>query len=120
MSKSNHSFKNRIIHRTMINANRRLIEHFLQVVHKRTVNKLLILHQNTIQSKLYSSQILSALLGTKRAAVVRGDTMSELSCSPLKVRLKRNLIHGSFTATRLLFKPVQTDHLTNSFPLSFN
>ena len=73
----------------------------------------------TIQSKLYPSQILSALLGTKRAAVVRGDTMSELSCSPLKVRLKRSLIHGNFYATRPLFEPVQTDHLTNSFPRVF-
>ena len=72
-----------------------------------------------MQSKLYHSQILSALLGTKRAAVVRGDTMSELSCSPLKVRLKRSLIHGNFYATRPLFEPVQTGHLTNSFPRVF-
>ena len=68
---------------------------------------------------MYPSQILSALLGTKRAAVVRGDTMSELSCSPLEVRLKRSLIHGNFYATRPLLEPVQTGHLTNSFPRVF-
>ena len=35
----------------MINANRRLIEHFLQVMHKRIVSMLLILHQN--QTELF-------------------------------------------------------------------
>ena len=70
----------------------------------------------TMQSKLHPSQTLSALLGTQRAAVVRGDTISELSCSPLKVPLKRSLIHGKFFATRPLFEPVQTDHFTKSFP----
>ena len=42
--------------------------------------------------------------------------MGELSCSPLKVRLKRNLIHGNFYATGPLLEPVQIGHLTNSFP----
>ena len=69
-----------------------------------------------MQSKLHPSQTLSALLGTQRAAVVRGDTISELPCSPLKVRLKRSLIHGKFFATRPLFETEQTDHLTKSFP----
>ena len=48
MSKSNLSFKNRIIHLTMINPNRRLMKRFLQVMHKRIVAMLLILliHQN--------------------------------------------------------------------------
>ena len=45
--------------------------------------------------------------------------MSELSCSPLKVQLKRSVIYGNFYATRLLFQPVQTDYLTNSFPCVF-
>ena len=69
-----------------------------------------------MQSKLHPSQLLSALLGTQRAAVIRGDTLSELSCSPLKVQLKRSLIHGNFFATRPLFEPVETDHLSKSIP----
>ena len=36
--KKQSQFKNRIIHLTMINANRRLIKHFLQVMHKRIVS----------------------------------------------------------------------------------
>ena len=47
---------------------------------------------------------------------MRGDVGSELSCSPLKMPLKRTLIHGNFYANRPLFQAVQTDHLTNSFP----
>ena len=54
-----------------------------------------------------------------RAAAIEGDVISELPCLPLKVRLNRNLIHGNFTATRLLFEPVQTDHRTNWFPRVF-
>ena len=69
-----------------------------------------------MQSKLHPSQLLSALLGTQRAAVIRGDTLSELSCSPLKVQLKRSLIHGNFFATRPLFEPIETDHLSKSIP----
>ena len=42
--------------------------------------------------------------------------MSELSCSPITVRLKRSLIHGNLYATRPLFEPVQTGHLTKSLP----
>ena len=49
-----------------------------------------------MQSKLHSSQLLSALLGIQRAAVIRSDTLNELSYSPLKVQLKRSLIHGNF------------------------
>ena len=43
---------NRIIHLIMINANRRLIKHFLQVMHKRIVSMLLIVHEN--QTELFS------------------------------------------------------------------
>ena len=37
------------------------------------------------QARLQPSATLSALLGTQRAAVLRGDTISELSCTSLKV-----------------------------------
>ena len=53
----------------------------------------------TMQSKLHPSQTLSALLGSQQAAVVRGDTMSELSGSSLKVRRMRSVIHGNLFAT---------------------
>ena len=72
-----------------------------------------------MQSKLLPSQIFSALLGTQRAAVIRGDTLSELSCSLLKVQLKRSFIHGNFFATRPLFEPVETDHLSKPIPRAF-
>ena len=72
-----------------------------------------------MQFKLYSPEILSALLGTKWAAVVRGKAMSELSCSPLKVLLK-SLIRGKGYATRPLFKPLQTNHPLTRFHVSFN
>jgi len=42
--------------------------------------------------------------------------MSELSCSPLEVRPNKSLIQGKHFTTRLLFEPVQTDHLTETFP----
>ena len=66
--------------------------------------------------KLHPSQTLNAVLGTQRAAVVRGDIMSELSCSPRNVRLKRSLIHGNIFATRPLFEPVEIGRIANSFP----
>ena len=68
-----------------------------------------------MQSKLHPSQ----LSGTQRAAVIRGDTLSELSCSPLKVQLKRSLIHSNFFATRPLFELIETDHLSKSIPHVF-
>ena len=39
------------------------------------------------QTRLQPSATLSALLETQRAAVLRGDTISELSCTSLKVQL---------------------------------
>ena len=71
---------------------------------------------NAIKIASFSRKTLSALLDTQRAAIVRGDNMSELSCSLLKVRLKRSLTHGNLFATRPLFEPVKTDHFTNTFP----
>ena len=58
-----------------------------------------------MQSKLFISQKLNALLGTTGRGY-EGDVISELSCSPLKKQLKRNLIHGNFQATRPLFETV--------------
>ena len=69
-----------------------------------------------MQSKLHPSQILSALLGTQQAAVIRGDTLNELSCSPLKEQLKMSLIHSSLFAIKPLFKLVETDHLSKLIP----
>ena len=65
-----------------------------------------------MQSKLHLSQLLSALQGTQRAAVIRGNTLNKLSCLPLKVQLKRSLIHSNLFA----FKPIETDHLSKSIP----
>ena len=48
------------------------------------------------QARLQPSTTLSALLGTQRDAVLRGDTISESSCTSLKVQLKRSLVHGDF------------------------
>ena len=48
--------------------------------------------------------------------LIIGDILSELSCSPLKVQLKRSLIHGNLFPTRPLFKPIETDHLSKSIP----
>ena len=48
MSKRNLSFKNHIIHLTIIDTNQRLINHFLQVVHKHIVNKLLTSKSNHV------------------------------------------------------------------------
>ena len=64
------------------------------------------------QSKLHPSQTLSTLLETQRAVVIREDTISELFCSPLKVRLKRSLIHDKHFATRPLFEPMSNGPLT--------
>ena len=64
-----------------------------------------------MQSKLHPSQILSALLVyTQRPTVIR----SELSCSPLKVQLKKSLIHGNLFAAKPLFEPIEFDHLSKS------
>ena len=54
------------------------------------------------QARLQPSATLSALLGTQRAAVLRGDTISKLSCTSLKIQLKRILVLGDFFATRPL------------------
>ena len=48
------------------------------------------------QARLQPSATLSTLLGTQRDAVLKGDANSELSCTSLKVQLKRNLVHGDF------------------------
>ena len=66
------------------------------------------------QARLQPSVALSALLGTQRAAGLRGDTISELSCSSLKVQLKRSLVHGDFFATRPLFEAVENGQLAVS------
>ena len=68
-----------------------------------------------MQSKLHPSRTLRTLLGTERAAVIRGDTISELSCSPLKAQLKRSLIHNQHFTTRPLLEPVQNGRLTKPF-----
>ena len=39
-----------------------------------------------------------------------------MSCSPLKLRLKRSLIYDEHYAIGPLFEPVQNDHLTKSLP----
>ena len=56
------------------------------------------------QARLQPSATLSALLGTQQAAVLRGDTISELSCTSLKVQLKRSLLHGDFLLLDLYLK----------------
>ena len=56
------------------------------------------------QGRLQPSATLSALLGTLRAAVLRGDTISKLSCTSLKVQLKRSLVHGNFLLLHLYLK----------------
>ena len=66
------------------------------------------------QARLQPSATLSALLGTQRAAVLRGDTISVLSCTLLKVQLKRSLIHGNFFATTPLFEAVENGQLAVS------
>ena len=68
------------------------------------------------QARLQPSATLSALLGTQRAAVLRGDTISELSCTSLKVQLKRSLAHGDFFATRptRIFEAVENGQLAVS------
>ena len=67
------------------------------------------------QARLQPSATLSALLGTQRAAMLRGNTISKLSCTSLKVQLKRSLVHSDFFATRPLFEAVENGQLAVSF-----
>ena len=67
------------------------------------------------EARLQPSATLSALLGTQRDAVLRGDTISELSCTSLKVQLKRSLGHGDFFATRPLFEAAENGQLAVFF-----
>ena len=55
-------------------------------------------------------------MDTERAAVIRGDAISELSYSPLKVRLKGCLVHDQHFAARPLFEPMQNGRLIKPFP----
>ena len=66
------------------------------------------------QARLRPSATLSTLLGTQRAATLKGDTISELSCTSLKVQLKRSLVYGDFFATRPLFEAVENGQLAVS------
>ena len=57
------------------------------------------------QAHLQLSAALGIVLGTQWAAVLkRCVTISELSFILLKVKLKRNLLHGNFSATTSLFR----------------
>ena len=63
----------------------------------------LLTHTLNMQPKLHFSQTLNELSGTEQTAVTGGETISELLCSPVKVQLKRSLIHGKNFATKPLF-----------------
>ena len=66
------------------------------------------------QARLQPFTTLSALLVAQQAAVLRNDTISELSCTSLKVQLKRSFVHGVFFATRSLFQAEENDQLAVS------
>ena len=46
--------------------------------------------------------------------MLKGDTISKLSCTSLKLQLKRSLVHGDFFATRPLFEAVENGQLAVS------